>query len=107
LNLNISIGGRWDADKISMFQENLREFFMKNTEQFLDVLNSFADSYIRSFWHFFFDAPVLDHPFLFERIKRIYRKIKKLNNKRIIILMIEQYSADLIKYIKYSEIWYN
>lgn len=57
--IEISIGGKWDADGITSFQLELRKEFSENIHLFCKILLKMKEHDIRSFWYFFFDEP---HP---------------------------------------------
>ncbi len=97
--INISLNGYYKVDAINILKNNLEEFLLNNTALFLKELESYTDSEIKSFWHFFFDVLYYDHPYCIERHKKTYKKIKVLNYNRILTLMEEQYQYDYKKYL--------
>ncbi len=97
--INISLGGYYEVDAVSIFQQELQKLFLSDTELFLKVLELYTDIEIKSFWHFFFDNNIFDHPFCIKIYSEVYEKIEMLNFNRILNLMKEQYEYDFNTYI--------
>jgi hypothetical protein len=120
--INISLDGYWNADAVNYFQDEMQDFFLPNTEQFLKllksytadeveesflnnvdqflkVLESYTDIEIKSFWHFFFDGIIFDNDYNIRMYGRVYRRINELNYTRILTLLREQFQYDLHEYI--------
>lgn len=92
--IKISLCGENKVDAINIFQYNLQMLFLDNTIEFLEELQKFSDIEVKSFWHFFFDNNIFDHPYCVEKYKEVHKKIKLLGNKRMLNLMEEQYKDD-------------
>lgn len=97
--VDISQNGYWEADAVNCFKSNLKELFLNNVVDFLIVLESYNDSEKKSFWHFFFDNIIFDHPYNIRTYGKVYRRIKELNYADILILLREQFQDDLHEYI--------
>lgn len=97
--INISQNSYWAADAVNYFKHKLHELFLNNTEDFLKVLECYSDIEIKSFWHFFFDNNIFDHPYNIHRYGKIYRQIYDLNHARILTLLQEQFQYDFHQYI--------
>jgi len=97
--IDISQNGHWAADAIACFQENLHKLLLNNTKQFLQILETYTDAKIKSFWQFFFANNIFNHPFNVEMYERVHEKIKALNHTRILTLVEEQWAYDYNKYI--------
>lgn len=55
--INISIGGKWDADAINYFQHGSRQRLNNNLFLFCKLLELYSHKETLSFWHFYFDGP--------------------------------------------------
>ena len=104
--INISLNGRNAVDAVNIFHYLMTEFLLNNTELFLKELELYSDIEIKSFWHFFFDNLIFDHPYCLEEHKKVYEKIRVLN-RRILVLMQEQYCLDFMEYLKSEHDWDN
>jgi hypothetical protein len=58
--IDISKDGKWDADAVNYFQQNLRTYFFVNSQVFLSMLGKEKQSNIDGFWYFFLDEPHLN-----------------------------------------------
>lgn len=59
--VQISIGGKWEADAIGMFQKIVRDFSVSHINILGDVLSRYSEYKVRQFWDFYFDGPHLQH----------------------------------------------
>ena len=89
--IEISKGGKWDADNINSFQEKLRNYFFSNDNAFLITLNTKDKTVVKEFWYFFSDEPVFN--------KENYTKILMLLEtnkvmKQIYIETVEKVKKD-------------
>lgn len=92
--IDISLNGHWEADAINYFRMKMKESLLENPELYYVILNSYSESEILSFWHFFYDGP---HPKNYENIyKELYSRGFKLN-KDISKLMQKAYSKLLLE----------
>ena len=69
--INISIGGHWEADNISMLQEVLSDNFKSQSVLFSELIQKKSKPEIESFWFFFFDGPHPNNP----ETTRIYNEV--------------------------------
>jgi hypothetical protein len=97
--INISLNGYWNADAVSIFQDEMQKSILNNIEQFLKALEHYTDSEIKSFWHFFFDSNIFDNNYNIRMYGKVYRNIRELNYTRILILLREQFQYDFHQYI--------
>jgi hypothetical protein len=89
--IEISKGGKWDADNVNSFQEKLRNYFFSNDKAFLIILNKKDKAVIKEFWYFFSDEPVFN--------KENYVKVLSLLEtneimKQIYIEVVEKVKID-------------
>ena len=71
--IEISIGGKWDADAINYLSTNIRDFVNSHTSATVNVLQNKSEIECFSFWLFIFDSP---HPSnLREDFNMIYTKV--------------------------------
>lgn len=75
--IDISIGGRWDADHVGAFQEGLHEKIQNNTEQFVILLKKYKKRDVAAFWRFCFDGAHPESKTNRDLFKQIYDKVKK------------------------------
>jgi len=104
--INISLNGHYAVDAVNIFKHLMTELLLNNTEQFLKELALYTDTEIKSFWHFFFDNLIFDHPYCLKKHVEVYEKVKRVN-RRILILMQEQYCDDFNEYLKHEYDWDN
>ncbi|HNY62619.1 MAG TPA: hypothetical protein PLH70_02510 [Bacteroidales bacterium] len=97
--INISQNSYWAADAVNYFQYKLQELFLNNTEDFLKILEGYSDIEIKTFWHFFFDGIIVDHPDNISMYGKVYRKVNELHYNHILTLLREQFQYDLHEYI--------
>ncbi|MEM1269827.1 MAG: hypothetical protein AAGI08_07245 [Bacteroidota bacterium] len=57
--LRLGVGGRWDADAISMLQQEIDQAMEIHSGKTLEVLAGFSDEDLASLFRFYFDGP---HP---------------------------------------------
>lgn len=108
--INIAIGGHWEADAINYFKTCLIGHLLSevdsvflnpqsnhDTETFLSVLEEYDDKDIISFWHFYFDEPIVmefnniyykktcdaisSHPRLYDIMVKEYKKTLRKHNR--------------------------
>ena len=72
--IEISIGGKWEADAVNYFQNNLQPRILKNIDLTYDLLSKRTDKEIESFFYFFFNEV---HP----QYDTVPKELKKLQNK--------------------------
>ncbi|WP_375334373.1 hypothetical protein [Flagellimonas sp. C4] len=77
--INISIGGHWEADNISMLQEVLSNNFQSESALFLELLQKKSKPEIESFWLFFFDGPHPDDPKTTHIYNEVLNSLESLN----------------------------
>jgi hypothetical protein len=85
--INLSIGGKWDADNVSLLQSGLRRHVYDDINLTTGILSKYKDEEIRSFWYFFFDEP---HP-----NEKLPNELKQIKDKRIYDLMFQSYQQVL------------
>jgi len=78
--IQISIGGRWDADAVNYFQNGLRHRILDNPELAVYVLKHTPHDKVKSFWYFYFDGahPKKEIPEQLKRIRSIDSEIYNL-----------------------------
>lgn len=88
--INIGINGKWDADGVNYFQNNMRELIFRNTNSMYSILNLKTSKEIKSFFYFFFDEPHPGYnifPKEFDQLKNIdekfYNLIKEEHKKAV------------------------
>lgn len=101
--IDIGIGGYWEADAVNYFQHCMRNVFLNNAPEAIVTLKDYTDEDIKRFWHFFYDTLYYDHPLENKFFKKMYEKIEKLKNTRILELMKIQYNYDYNEFLKKSE----
>ncbi|ELY2018379.1 SH3 domain-containing protein [Flavobacterium psychrophilum] len=88
--IEISIGGKWEADAVGYFQNQLHEI-IKTDKEFIFLLNDLNEKKINLFWTFYFDKENLSYPKELDLVlgsemkntsKIIFEKIKKSRNKQ-------------------------
>ena len=97
--IDVSLGGYWDADAINSLQMCIQNLFLENTKEAVEVLSTYNDADIKSFWHFFFDSRIFDHPLNVARYNQMRARVKAID-LRVFELMKEQWNYDYAKYLK-------
>jgi len=91
--VNISIGGHWDADAVSVLQGYIRRHI--KIDALLKFIKEKSHDEIFSFWYFFFDGP---HPDNYEDdYKLMYSRCKELD-PQIAELMKQAYEKLLLEH---------
>ncbi|MFK5959484.1 MAG: hypothetical protein QM495_11530 [Lutibacter sp.] len=72
--IEISIGGKWEADAVNYFQHNLQPRILINVNLTYELLSERTDKEIESFFYFFFNEI---HP----QYEIVPTELKKLQNK--------------------------
>ncbi len=89
--INISIGGRWNADAVNFFQSGLRDKVFANPKLTFDLLKNKPDAEIKSFFFFFYHSI---HP-LYKKIPGELTKMKSYNGR--IYRLMEKGLKDALK----------
>ena len=84
--IDISIGGKWEADAVNHFLYNLRPRILKDIDITYNILKTKSDKEIESFFYFFFSGI---HP-PYERIPDNFCKIK-INDTEFYTLIVKGY----------------
>ena len=82
--INICINGRWYADGVNYFQHGMQEKIKNNLIVFCELLSAREDDEIKSFWHFYFDGPIIA-----KEIPEELQKLEQIDN-RVYILMKQE-----------------
>ncbi|WP_437921201.1 hypothetical protein [Sphingobacterium sp. LRF_L2] len=80
--IKISINGKWEADAVSYFQEELSDLIIKYPEEFLVILITKPEEEITSFWHFVFDGSGKYDLQNKEKFEVVYGKINTINRQQ-------------------------
>lgn len=89
--INIGVGGRWDADAVSLFKRKTFILIKRNPETTLKILNSLTDEESSSFWYYLFDGPIPENRFNEQNIDTLYILFGKQNKQSK--LLREQFEA--------------
>ena len=89
--INISLGGRWDADAVNYFQRGLRQKIFQNPKLTFDLLKNKSDNEIKSFFFFFFHSV---HP-VYTSIPPVLKEMKHYDEK--IYSLLEHGFAQALK----------
>ena len=81
--IDLSIGGRWYADAVSLLRYRTHQKVFKSLNLFNQLLSKRNDKEIQSFWRFYFDGP---HPP--EKLPKELEKIKELNEQVYYLMML-------------------
>jgi len=81
----ISIGGSWEADAVSYFQDGLCELIINYPEYILNNLKNKEEKEMRSFWFFVFDGPCKND----KKFEIIYDTINKIDVSQSFLLKEE------------------
>ncbi|NCD70083.1 hypothetical protein [Mucilaginibacter agri] len=86
--VGISLNGKWDADAVGYFQNNLQTFTIDKFATIIRLLNTYTDSDTISFWKFYLDIEDTDYR------KKSYDSIVgklRANNSKMTALVTEAY----------------
>ncbi len=87
--VNIAIKGKWEADAVSYFQQELYSLISEHQKDILLVLKPKSDKESAGIWYFIFDGSSKYDLQIQEMFRTTYNKIKPLNSKQAEILKKE------------------
>jgi hypothetical protein len=88
-SIKISVDGKWKADAVSCFQDELIDLIIKFPNEFLEILTTRPDKEVVDFWHFVFDGSGKYDLQNKENFEALYRKINSLNKAQGALLKDE------------------
>lgn len=98
--LRISVGGNWDADAVSSFQDGLRHSIEAEPRLTADILATFPTQEQVGFWRFVFDNPeVKPMQALYERLYPLFKSV----DHRLAAQMQTQYAYMAIRISTYHD----
>lgn len=77
--INISRGGKWDADSVNSFQDKFRTYFFANSLLFINLLKGRNENEIKDFWYFFSDGPEFNNE-VSEKVLKVLEKEPQMKN---------------------------
>lgn len=88
--IKIAMGGDWDADDISYFQNLVQIQIASEIQISTELMGNLLGEEVRSFWHFYFDGP---HPEnLQSEYNQLYDRVSKID-QGVANLMKESYQT--------------